>query len=178
MPTPVSAYKRQYQNPTHKRHSDCAPHRRNGGSIDSKTTFCYSSGLDACKPIDKRQRNRETQPTKESTMPYKTVGRFYFKKTNSGNIIGEFSADGTETYTEGGDLRGLDKGYHDYSGTYYTTWRDEKKKPVFTELRISKKPKRLFDLVWSDAKGVTEWKGTGMLCDNILIGDYHSVATI
>jgi hypothetical protein len=99
----------------------------------------------------------------------KINGRFYFKRTRNGNLIGEFSNDaGTDVFSESADLITQDTG--GYLGTYRSTWR-EKSTAFFAELTISPQG-RLFRLEWHD--GVIKFKGEGMLCDDILVGDYQS----
>jgi hypothetical protein len=57
---------------------------------------------------------------------------------------------------------------------YFSTWQ-ENGKPHFAELTISPKPtnSKVFSLFWNGT--VCDFEGEGMLCDDILIGDYHSV---
>ena len=103
-------------------------------------------------------------------------GRFYFKKTTNGNLIGEFSNHGMfENTTESADLVEF-KESCGFVGEYLTTWRD-KKSPILMNLTISHKTGsngRIFDLEWTEEndKKATRFKGQGFLCDNILIGDY------
>ena len=69
-----------------------------------------------------------------------------------------------------------------YHGTYISTWRHDNKpenEAVFAELKISQKKgalgsDKLFSLVWlKDKKSGTFFEGEGMLCDDILIGNYY-----
>ena len=105
-------------------------------------------------------------------MAHEIIGRFYFKQTSNGNLIGEFSNNKSEPSTESSDIRGSSDGY---IGVYYTTWQ-ENGKPHFADLSISRKHEnsKRFSLIWKNSKGETIFKGEGMLCDNILIGDYHN----
>jgi hypothetical protein len=111
---------------------------------------------------------------------YEVTGRFYFKRTTNGNLIGEFSVDkNDEVFTESADWQ---HGGIDFIGTYYSTWQ-ENKKPQFADLEISlltKPPKsgkgKLLLLEWKG--GGYDYEGVGMLCDDMLIGDYHSIKTI
>jgi hypothetical protein len=103
----------------------------------------------------------------------KVTGRFYFKQTSNGNLIGEFSNDqSTGISTESADLLGINN--IDFIGTYNSTWR-ENRTPSFAVLEITHKPNtnnKIFTLQW---RGVSNFDGEGMLCDDILIGDYRSV---
>ena len=114
-------------------------------------------------------------------MADKVIGRFYFKQTSNGNLIGEFSnraSDGIATEScdfrepESKDLR---KSIADrFLGKYYSTWQENGAKRI-AELTI--KPhgnSRLFDLAWDWTNGEHAFVGEGMLCDDILIGDYQS----
>jgi hypothetical protein len=105
-------------------------------------------------------------------------GRFYFKTTRNGNLIGEFSNNASkEICTESCDLQppSLQGANAAYSGKYYSTWQ-ENGKPCFAELTISPKVGNIiFTLEWRGMKGTGNFDGEGMLCDDILIGDYRSV---
>lgn len=100
-------------------------------------------------------------------------GRFYFKRTSNGNIIGEFSnRQGDVVSTESADLTGHSTGF---VGSYNTTWQ-EVGKPHYATLTIAPCTRNpaLFTVTWfRDRKMIFD--GEGMLCDDILIGDYHSV---
>jgi hypothetical protein len=108
-------------------------------------------------------------------------GRFFFKKTDNGNLIGEFSNNlDPRIYSESADLiKGCeekDKGcvYCRYHGTYSSTWQ-ENGSPFFADLTISKNTRndKLFSLKWIVKNGSKDYTAEGMLCDGILIGDYH-----
>jgi hypothetical protein len=99
------------------------------------------------------------------------MGRFYFKRTSNGNLIGEFSNNKGETIsTESADLIGDGKGF---CGDYNSTWQ-EKGEKRFANLNIKYKydrTTRIFSVEWKEKNKLT-FKGEGMLCDDILIGDY------
>ena len=102
------------------------------------------------------------------------IGRFYFKQTSNGNLIGEFSnnlSDGIAT--ESADSIGKT---NNYIGDYNSTWQENGKRR-FSNLKISQKAgtsNTIFTLEWTD-NGRQIFLGEGMLCDNILIGDYRGV---
>jgi len=121
--------------------------------------------------------------TSQNQNQQQLLGRFFFKKTDNGNLIGEFSNNlDAIIHTESADLiKGCEEKdnecvYCHYHGTYNSTWQ-EGGEPHFKELKISKNTgkfgsNKLFSLEWSD-KNVPVYVGEGMLCDGILIGDYH-----
>ena len=101
------------------------------------------------------------------------IGQYYLKKTDNGNIVGEFSnnlSDGV--YSMSGDLL---EGGEQFIGTYRVTWR-EKNEAIFTYLEISYlyDNNKLFKLVWKDNKKRELFEGEGMLCDDLLIGNYRT----
>ena len=101
------------------------------------------------------------------------IGQFYLKKTENGNLVGEFSnnlSDGV--YSMSGDL--LDEG-DGFIGTYRVTWR-EKNEAIFTYLEISYlyDNNKLFKLIWKDNKKRELFEGEGMLCSDLLLGNYRS----
>jgi hypothetical protein len=103
-------------------------------------------------------------------------GRFYFKKTTNGNLIGEYSNHNMmENQTESADLIEFTG---NFVGKYKTTWREDDL-PIITDLTIQHKAGsngRIFDLKWK--RGNEElFIGQGFLCDNILIGDYTDKET-
>src|ERR1039457_6452627 len=98
----------------------------------------------------------------ENIITNKLTGRFYFKLTSNGNLIGEFSNDCSgkpqETATESSDLRGEPNG--SYLGVYSSTWQ-ENKTACFAELTITQKKdtNRLFSLDLKDSQGKLIFKG-------------------
>jgi hypothetical protein len=103
------------------------------------------------------------------------IGRFYFKQTSNGNLIGEFSNhQSDQIFTESADLKPeSDDGNYKYVGKYFSTWR-EKGEARYANLTIKPgRSNKLFILEWIGDR--CNFKGEGMLCDNILIGDYQSV---
>jgi hypothetical protein len=120
-----------------------------------------------------------------------TVGRFYFKLTDSKNLIGEFSNDHKtckRNYTEGAvrNLRNpeeIGKPEDDkFVGEYFSTWYEEVDgASVLAELKIERKPAtdNIFILAWrlvlnNTAASKPSFQGEGMLCDGTLIGNYWS----
>ena len=103
----------------------------------------------------------------------KVVGRFFFKRTDNENLIGEFSNNcGKKISTESADL--MEDHPHDgFIGTYHSTWQ-EGGEALFAELKISSKggSNKLFRLEWR-RDGNLIFEGEGMRMDGVLIGDYH-----
>lgn len=102
------------------------------------------------------------------------LGRFYFKKTSNGNLVGEFSNNKSKSIsTESADKI---ESFDSYIGTYNSTWQ-ENGTMRFAKLYISQKKdtgNTIFTLEWKvDDKLI--FVGEGMFCDNILIGDYQGV---
>lgn len=98
-------------------------------------------------------------------------GRFSFKKTQSGNLLGEFSNNSSDgVFTESADLCKNENGFE---GTYITTWQ-ESGSAIVCNLSITKKyanSNNIYTLIWSDTSGTT-FTGEAMIVDNILVGDY------
>lgn len=101
-------------------------------------------------------------------------GRFYFKKTSSGNIIGEFSNETNNIIsTESGDMN---KKSDNFIGVYDTIWQ-ERSTIHNAKLSISKKENiqdLIFVLKWTRDEKII-FKGEAIMCDSILIGNYESV---
>ena len=100
------------------------------------------------------------------------LGRFYFKRTANGNLIGEFSNNiDLIIFTESAIAQTTTK---NYVGKYNSTWL-ENNEPQFANLEISPKPTtldRIFIIEWKSKDG-RNFIGEGMLCEEILIGDYR-----
>jgi hypothetical protein len=77
------------------------------------------------------------------------IGRFYFKKTENGNLLGEFSHNiSLMNYSESADN---DDYNEDFIGNYYTTWQ-ENNEPHSAYLKIEFKPltrNRIYILTWT-----------------------------
>jgi hypothetical protein len=99
----------------------------------------------------------------------KVSGRFYFRRTINGNLLGEFSNDHTKrNFTESADI---DKSENKdgFEGEYNTSWYEGE--PFSAKLKI-KKEGELYFLEWTDPAAFT---GEGMLCEkDLLVGNYWS----
>jgi hypothetical protein len=100
-------------------------------------------------------------------------GRFYFKQTHQGNLIGEYcNQNSKEVWSESANK--LDQNTSDlFIGKYASTW-GESNEAVLCELHISQKPdtKGIYRLIWKNDNKII-FKGEGFIVDNILIGDYQ-----
>lgn len=114
--------------------------------------------------------------------------RFFYKLTNNGSLFGDFSNNvSADIVSESADrIKGCeDKECNNcrYHGTYISTWRHDNKpenEAVIAELKIFRKTgklgsDKLFSLEWHKLHKNNElfFKGEGMLCDDILIGNYY-----
>lgn len=100
----------------------------------------------------------------------KIIGCFYLKKTNSGNILSEFTNNfNDEIFTESADLKKT-KCKNDFAGEYITTWQ-EKNKPILMSLIIEKEKAEKYVLKWSNENGIVFF-GQGFINGNKMIGYY------
>jgi hypothetical protein len=72
------------------------------------------------------------------------MGRFYFKLTDSRNLIGEFSNNHStckRNYTESADLVSRNPEDSKFIGDYFTTWHEVNgRESVLAKLKIEQKP--------------------------------------
>ncbi len=101
------------------------------------------------------------------------VGVFYFRRTIFGNLIGEFFNLGMgEPSTESADLITINNS-NNFEGDYQTTWQEENTAYILN-LNISTTNNNLFQLIWTDQKGMLKFRGSGFIVDNLLIGNYQT----
>ncbi len=108
------------------------------------------------------------------------VGRFSFRKTVNGNLIGEFSNNGSvRVFAESAILlnhTGEDNSRQNFVGIYNTSWIDESGINN-SRLLISLKAdtdSALYSIKWEDDNDVL-FVGEGFLIENnTLIGDYRN----
>jgi len=102
----------------------------------------------------------------------KIIGRFFFKQTTNGNLIGEFSNNSsTKNSTESSDLL---TPKNTFVGEYNSTWQDNGT-AFFAKLFIEHKANstEIYSLEWKRDNKIIFW-GEGFICDGILIGDYRN----
>jgi hypothetical protein len=130
--------------------------------------------------------NRKNVERRKARIMARLEGRFYLKRTSNENLIGEFSHnipnEAHKTYTESCDSiaaenRASDKsaGSH-FIGKYYSTWQEGGTAQI-AELTIERSTgnAKLLTLTWRRRPSGTGFRGQGMLCDDILIGDYQAL---
>ena len=110
------------------------------------------------------------------------IGRFYFKKTDNGNLIGEYS----HNFSLSNDSEcsnNLNKDIlsnNSFIGKYETCWKE--KKPCSCIIEISFKnlnnqtSNSIYTVLWKDNNRTIFW-GEGFLVDGMLIGDYRDSDT-
>lgn len=105
------------------------------------------------------------------------IGRFYFRLTESGNLVGEFSNQTSLTNsTESADKVSEGNGFE---GEFITTWRQDSE-PFIARLIIRRKSinhRNIFGLEWRRESKVIYW-GEGLIEGGILIGDYRNFERI
>ena len=95
----------------------------------------------------------------------KAKGRFYYKQTTNGNLLGEFSNNKSDrNYTESANI--LSGFLSEYIGNYTATWNEIE--PTSLDLSIIIKPSTngIFTLVWSQ-NGKSVFSGEAFIVDNI-----------
>lgn len=107
----------------------------------------------------------------------KILGRFYFKRSSNGNLLGEFSNNFSETI----DIEGAvaKERTIDFIGIYETYWSEtDLSYPITLEIkRKIENNSFIYSLRWIENGKTIIW-GEGMLCDDILIGDYRNYKKI
>ena len=88
-------------------------------------------------------------------MNEKLIGRFYFKITKNGNLIGEFSNNlSPKNFTESADL--IKQDVKGFEGNYYSSWLDDTDvKSANLFIRIKKGCKDIYTVNWKVPIDVT-----------------------
>jgi hypothetical protein len=110
-------------------------------------------------------------------MSTKLIGRFYFKRTDNGNLIGEFS--NNTSVRNAGESAEVICSSDKFIGEFHSTWYEDGL-PCLAKLKIDFKPgtnNTIYSLRWEVTDGEGYW-GEGILCDGILIGDYRDYPDI
>ena len=101
------------------------------------------------------------------------TGRFYFKQTDSGNLIGEFSNNKMiVNSTESADIVKIKVNV--FIGDYKSSWIENGEVELLN-LRIELKTNtKIYKLIWfkANAEEPAFW-GEGFLVDKMLIGNYQ-----
>ena len=107
----------------------------------------------------------------------KVKGKIAYRRTSSGNLIGEFAQDGTaKVYGSAANRINLGNSDTDklapdrFAGTYRETWIEEGKTQATTsDLTITYLPNgQAYELVWD------KFKGKGYLVGDLLVGNYET----
>jgi len=107
----------------------------------------------------------------------KVIGRFYFKLSDNGNLLGEYSnAGSTECDVEAAKRihTSEETSVEPFEGEYTSTWTEGKKVESAT-LKITRRPNSagIFSVIWCDGNREL-FTGEAMVVDRILIGNYES----
>jgi hypothetical protein len=101
------------------------------------------------------------------------IGRFYFKQTKNGNLIGEFSNNHTnENITECANIKSEFDKNNKFIGNYETVWMESKANFLILKIEYKTVNKQIFKLTWSNSNKIIFY-GEGFIVDKILIGDYR-----
>ena len=103
-------------------------------------------------------------------------GRFYYTRTTSGNLLGEWSNETmNRNHTEGAVLLERFEG-SDFIGRYHVCWWEggEDNNVVTAILTINSRPDstNIFTLAWTALNGNEMFTGEGFISNGILIGSY------
>jgi hypothetical protein len=114
----------------------------------------------------------------QKLMP-KVNRRFYFKLTNHGNLLGEYSNDMTSANLPESALRQPASSGTSFPGSYVSTWFEPTtKNSVAADLIVLSKPQTsgIFSLEWTGNNygSTCHFKGEAMIHDGALIGNYWS----
>lgn len=103
------------------------------------------------------------------------IGRFYFRQTDSGNLLGEFSNNHIDYVIT--ECANLVTDYKDkFIGTYESTWFESKANALKLKIDYKTSPiSKVYTLIWTDNNNVIQYSGEGFIVDNILIGDYRKI---
>ena len=107
------------------------------------------------------------------------IGRFYFKKTENGNLFGEYSNNlSTNNTPECALLTSMN---NNFIGTYKTNWVDESQVShsgsinIYPKIIGEKVVPNIFKIDWvEDNIETSKLYGEGFIIDGILIGDYRN----
>lgn len=105
----------------------------------------------------------------------KIRGRFYFRVTDSGNLLGEYSHWAIDQNRPESALRISPAAPVSFLGSYVSSWYEPTNNAaVVATLTIGTRTPEIFTVEWSIG-GKPKFRGEGMLCGGVLIGDYHEV---
>lgn len=106
------------------------------------------------------------------------TGRFYYRLTTNGNLVGEFSNNhSTRSQPETAErIGGTVTAPFGFEGKYQSTWFEpDDDQAVLAQLKITQKPgtHQLFNLSWTVPSSTTPlFEGEAMIGEGLLIGNY------
>lgn len=100
------------------------------------------------------------------------LGRFYFKQSINGNLLGEYSnAEMNRNRTESADIVSVFS--HPFIGNYSSTLFEQSAQSLNLEIQFKlNSNNRIYTLTWTNSQAII-FRGEGFLVDNVLIGDYR-----
>ena len=107
----------------------------------------------------------------------KIIGAFYFKQLESGNLVGEYFNTGMlERGTESADIDSNSRQppHVPLVGKYKSSWWDKDADGAILEIKRFQTGFEIFELTWTN-KNKKIFEGIGMLCGDMLIGEYHQL---
>ncbi len=109
----------------------------------------------------------------------KIVGSFYLKKTDNGNLLGEFTNNALFTVTaENASL--TEAGMQLYEGRYLSTWYEEGElctaELVIDHLANAEYEGLKYHLVWNDLNKGSIYEAEALLAEGMLVGHYLSLS--
>lgn len=141
------------------------------GTVTSNTSILERAHLITFNSADTNNTIRQ------KFMP-KVNGRFYFKLTNHGNLVGEYSNDTTSANLPESALRQPASNGTSFLGSYVSTWFEPTtNNSVAADLIVLSKLQTsgIFSLEWTGNYGIPcHFKGEAMIHDGALIGNYWS----
>lgn len=109
----------------------------------------------------------------------KIVGSFYLRKTDSGNLLGEFTNNVRFTVsTENADLK--EAGDVPYVGRYLSTWLEggipHTAELVIDHLENAETCGKHYKLVWTGEDNKPIYEAEALLAEDVLVGHYISLS--
>jgi hypothetical protein len=101
------------------------------------------------------------------------AGRFYFRLTDAGNLLGEYSNTDLDVTRPESASRNDFSGTGGFAGDYVSTWIEPPGRGMVAQLRIRPKPKpsTQFALEW-EVSGTVEFRGEAFVNAGLMIGNY------
>jgi hypothetical protein len=102
---------------------------------------------------------------------------FYFKQLESGNLVGEyFNKEMQQRGTESADIVDDSRPTPNapYEGKYKSSWWDTDADGSILEIKKHSTGFGIYELTWTN-NNQNIFEGIGMLCGDMLIGEYHRV---